>query len=49
MVSEIAAELGNDLNWVTVRLQTVVENQNHRLAVPTCLVAISLQPREVSW
>jgi hypothetical protein len=32
---------------VTVKLQTPAEYQNHPLALPICLAAISLQPRDV--
>ena len=47
IVSEGAAELGNGLSWVTVRLQTPTGNQNHPLRWPIRFVAISFQPREV--
>ena len=46
IVSEGAAELGSALSWVTVRLQTAVEYQNHPPALPIRFVVISFQPRE---
>jgi len=46
-VTTLGEPVGVGLSWVTVRLQTSVEYQNHPLTLPIRLVAISFQPREV--
>ena len=42
--SEGFAELGSGVNWVTLRLQTSVANQDQEAALPMRLVAMSFQP-----